>query len=135
MHRAGLVPAVGNGVEQVAHTRILCALLSCAEVVVHHLVYDIVGYATTAVRNPKKKEGNRVQQLCYCKSRNSQMSAGEQAFSHSPDYKVNVIIGNSDNHIGHVVWGVQMAFHCSPEETHNTILHLTLKGFFHTQGC
>lgn len=49
MHRAGVVSTVGNGVEEVAHARILCALLSCAEVVVHHLVYYIVRYPATTV--------------------------------------------------------------------------------------
>lgn len=37
--------------------------------------------------------------------------------THSPDDKINVVVGNSDNHIRHVVWGVQMAFHGGPEET------------------
>lgn len=59
--------------------------------------------------------------IIFYNARNSQMfiklEAVEQTFSHLPDYKINVIIGNSDNHIGHIVWGVQMAFHCGPEET------------------
>lgn len=49
MHRAGLVSSVGNVVEEVAHAGILCALLSCAEVVIHHLVYDVVRDAATAI--------------------------------------------------------------------------------------
>lgn len=49
MHGAGLVPTVGNVVEEVAHAGVLCALLSRAEVVVHHLVYDVVRDATTTV--------------------------------------------------------------------------------------
>lgn len=49
-------------------------------------------------------------------------AAVEQIFGHLPDYKINVVIGNSDNHIGYVVWGVQMAFHCGPEETHRWML-------------
>lgn len=34
----------------------------------------------------------------------------------SPDDKINVVISNGDDHIWHVVWGVQMAFHGGPEE-------------------
>lgn len=49
MHRAGLVSTVGNVVEEVAHAGVLCALLSRAEVVVHHLVYNIVRDAATTV--------------------------------------------------------------------------------------
>lgn len=41
----------------------------------------------------------------------------EQTFGHSPDDKINVIIGNGDDHVGHIVWSVQMAFHGGPEET------------------
>lgn len=40
-----------------------------------------------------------------------------QTFSHSPDDKINVVIGNGDDHIGHIVRGVQVAFHGGPEET------------------
>lgn len=54
MHGAGLVPAVGNVVEEVAHARILCTLLSGAEVVVHHLVYDVVRDTATTVRDPRQ---------------------------------------------------------------------------------
>lgn len=49
VHRAGLVSTVGNVVEEVAHAWVLCTLLSSAEVVVHHLVYNIVRDTTTAV--------------------------------------------------------------------------------------
>lgn len=49
MHRAGLVSTVGNVVEEVAHAGVLCALLSRAVVVVHHLVYNIVRDAATTV--------------------------------------------------------------------------------------
>lgn len=49
MHRVRLIPTVGDVVEEVAHARILCTLLSCAEVVVHHLVYDIVRDAAAAI--------------------------------------------------------------------------------------
>lgn len=49
MHRVGLVPTVGNGVEEVVHAGVLRALLSRAEVVVHHLVYYIVRDASPAV--------------------------------------------------------------------------------------
>lgn len=49
MHRVGLVPTVGNVVEEVAHAGVLCALLSRAEVVVHHLVYNVVRYAAATV--------------------------------------------------------------------------------------
>lgn len=41
----------------------------------------------------------------------------EQTFSHSPDDKINVVIGNGDNHIGHIVWGIQMALHGGPKGT------------------
>lgn len=58
MHGAGLVPTVGNVVEEVAHAGVLCALLSRAEVVVHHLVYDVVRDATTTVWNPEKEKKN-----------------------------------------------------------------------------
>lgn len=37
----------------------------------------------------------------------------------SPDDKINVIIGNGDDHIWHIVWGVQMAFHSRPDEETN----------------
>lgn len=37
--------------------------------------------------------------------------------SRSPDDKINVIIGDGDDHVGHVVRRVQMAFHGGPEET------------------
>lgn len=49
MHRVGLVSTIGNVVEEVAHAGILCALLSRAEVVVHHLVYNIVRNAAATV--------------------------------------------------------------------------------------
>lgn len=49
VHGARLVSTVGNAVEEVAHAGVLCALLSGAEVVVHHLVYDIVRDAATTV--------------------------------------------------------------------------------------
>ena len=52
MHGVGLVSTVGNAVEEVAHAGVLHALLRCAEVVVHHLVDDIVRDSTAAVRNP-----------------------------------------------------------------------------------
>lgn len=52
MHGAGLVSTVGNVVEEVAHARILCTLLSRAEVVVHHLVYDVVRDTAATVRDP-----------------------------------------------------------------------------------
>ena len=56
MHGAGLVPTVGNVVEEVAHAGVLCALLSRAEVVVHHLVHNVVRDAATTVWNPKKEK-------------------------------------------------------------------------------
>lgn len=56
MHRAGLVSTVGNVVEEVAHAGVLCALLSRAVVVVHHLVNDIVRDATSTVWNPLKQD-------------------------------------------------------------------------------
>lgn len=49
MHGVGLVSTVGNVVEEVAHAGVLRALLSRAEVVVHHLVYNIVRDATATV--------------------------------------------------------------------------------------
>lgn len=49
MHRVRLIPTVGDVVEEVAHAGILCTLLSCAEVVVHHLVYDIVRDTAAAI--------------------------------------------------------------------------------------
>ena len=49
MHGVRLIPTVGNVVEEVAHAGVLCALLSRAEVVVHHLVYYIVRYAAATV--------------------------------------------------------------------------------------
>lgn len=52
MHGVGLVAAVGDGVEQVAHARVLGALLCRAVVVVHHLVHDVVGDSTASVRDP-----------------------------------------------------------------------------------
>lgn len=52
MHGVGLVAAVGDGVEQVAHARVLSALLCGAVVVVHHLVHDVVGDSTAPVRDP-----------------------------------------------------------------------------------
>lgn len=39
----------------------------------------------------------------------------EQTFSRSPDDEINVVIGDGDDHIGHIVWSVQMAFHGGPE--------------------
>lgn len=41
----------------------------------------------------------------------------EHSLGHSPDDKINVVIGNGDDHVGHIVWGVQVAFHGGPEET------------------
>lgn len=52
MHGVGLVAAVGDGVEQVAHARVLSALLRRAVVVVHHLVHDVMGDSTAPVRDP-----------------------------------------------------------------------------------
>lgn len=49
MHWVRLIPTVGNAVEEVAHAGILRALLSCAEVVVHHLIYDAVRDAATTI--------------------------------------------------------------------------------------
>lgn len=49
MHRTGLVSTVGNVVKEVAHAWVLCALLRCAEVVVHHLFDYIVRDPATAV--------------------------------------------------------------------------------------
>lgn len=43
--------------------------------------------------------------------------AMEHSLGHSPDDKINVVIGNGDDHVGHIVWGVQVAFHGGPEET------------------
>lgn len=37
-----------------------------------------------------------------------------------PDDKVDVIVGNSDNHIGEIVRSVQVAFHGGPEETNQS---------------
>lgn len=60
MHRVRLIPTVGDVVEEVAHAGILCTLLSCAEVVVHHLVYDIVRDTTAAIRDPElERNGNK----------------------------------------------------------------------------
>ena len=53
MHRAGLISTVGNVVEEVAHTGVLCTLLCGAEVVVHHLVDYFVRDASSTVRDPK----------------------------------------------------------------------------------
>lgn len=52
MHGVGLVPAVGDGVEQVAHAGVLRALLGRAVVVVHHLVDDVMGDSSASVGNP-----------------------------------------------------------------------------------
>lgn len=52
VHGVGLVPAVGDGVEQVAHAGVLRALLGRAEVVVRHLVDDVVGDSSASVGNP-----------------------------------------------------------------------------------
>lgn len=49
MHGAGLISTVGDVVEQVAHAGVLCALLSRAEVVVHHLVHYVVRDAASTV--------------------------------------------------------------------------------------
>lgn len=49
VHGAGLVSTVGNVVEEVAHAGVLCALLGRAEVVVRHLVDDVVRDAAAAV--------------------------------------------------------------------------------------
>lgn len=49
MHRAGLVSTVGDAVEEVAHAGVLCALLSRAEVVVHHFVDNVVRDAAATV--------------------------------------------------------------------------------------
>lgn len=38
----------------------------------------------------------------------------------SPDDKIYVIISNGDDHVWHIVRGVQMAFHGGPEETKQT---------------
>lgn len=54
MHGSGLGAAVGYAVEKVAHARILCALFSCAEVVIHHLIQNAVRNATTTVGDPTK---------------------------------------------------------------------------------
>lgn len=49
MHGVGLVAAVGDGVEQVAHAWVLSALLCRAVVVLHHLVQNVVGDSTAPV--------------------------------------------------------------------------------------
>lgn len=49
VHGVGLVSTVGDAVEQVAHAGILSALLSRAEMVIHHFVYDVVRDSTAAV--------------------------------------------------------------------------------------
>lgn len=49
VHGVGLVAAVGDVVEQVAHARVLSALLRCAVVIVHHLVHNVVGDSTAPV--------------------------------------------------------------------------------------
>lgn len=49
MHGSRLGAAVGNVVEKVAHARILCALFSGAEVVIHHLIQNAVRNATATV--------------------------------------------------------------------------------------
>lgn len=60
MHRVRLIPTVGDVVEEVAHAGILCTLLGCAEVVVHHLVYDIVRDTAAAIRDPElERNGNK----------------------------------------------------------------------------
>lgn len=52
MHGTRLRTTVGDVVEQVAHTGVLGALLSCAEVVVHHFLQNTVRDASTTVRYP-----------------------------------------------------------------------------------
>lgn len=56
MHGVGLVPAVGDVVEDVAHAGVLGALLGRAEVVVHHFVHDAVRNSAAAVGNPAREE-------------------------------------------------------------------------------
>lgn len=51
VHGARLGPTVGQGVEDVAHAGVLGALLGRAEVVVHHLVLNVVGDAAATVRD------------------------------------------------------------------------------------
>lgn len=55
------------------------------------------------------------------------LNSGQSAFHsniykavfHSPDDKINVVIGDGDNHIRHVVRGVQVALHGGPDPTKN----------------
>lgn len=60
MHWAGLVPAVGDGVEQVAHAGVLHALLCGAEVVIHHLVDYFVRDAAATICNPERTQNGTV---------------------------------------------------------------------------
>jgi len=68
VHGARLGPVVGHGVEDVAHAGVLGALLGRAEVVVHHLVLDVVGDATAAVRDPARR-ARREARECTASSR------------------------------------------------------------------
>lgn len=63
VHWAGLVPAVCNAVEQVAQAGVLNAVLSSAEVVIHHFVDYLVRDAASTVRNPKRKRTAHNQRL------------------------------------------------------------------------
>lgn len=38
----------------------------------------------------------------------------------SPDDKIDVVVGDGDDHVGHVVGGVQVALHGGPEGTTHT---------------
>lgn len=61
MHGARLRAAVGHGVKEVAHARVLRALLGRAEVVVHHFVHDAVGNASASIRDPAQATDQRNQ--------------------------------------------------------------------------
>lgn len=105
VHRPRLVSTVGDVVEDVAHARILCALLRCAEVIIHHLVQDVVRDSTSTIRDPSKT--------------NMTVQEAEKIFTYDtidncsppPDDKVNVVVGDGDDHVGHVVGGIQVALH------------------------
>lgn len=122
MHGVGLVPTVSDVVKQAAHARILSTFLSSAEVVIHDFVYNVVRNSTSSVWNPDKEETNMLWEpfSVYLNSGQSAFHSNiDRAVFHSPDDKINVVIGDGNNHIRHVVRGAQVALHGGPDRTKN----------------